>query len=228
MAMVVAAGVTSDGNREILGCDLGDSESEGFWQQFLAGLRARGLSGVRLVTADARLGLAAAAGRGLQGAAPPALPGASRPQPARGGAPQPPAHGPRAVADRSSRNPTPQPCAPPATTSPDGSKPASPTPAPLMADTKEEILAFSAIPKAHWRKIWVANPIERINKETKRRSRVVGTFPNEAPAIRLIRANLADLHDQRQTTQRRYLSEDPTAQLRPPAATITTAELTTR
>ena len=67
-AMVVATGVTADGNREILGCDLGDSESEGFWQQFLASLRTRGLTGVRLVTADAHLGLAAAADRVLLGA----------------------------------------------------------------------------------------------------------------------------------------------------------------
>ena len=68
MAMVVATGVASEGNREILGCDLGDSESEAFWQQFLTSLRARGLAGVRLVVADAHLGLAAAAGRVLQGA----------------------------------------------------------------------------------------------------------------------------------------------------------------
>jgi len=67
MAMVVATGVTADGNREILGCDLGDSESEAFWQQFLASLRARGLAGVRLVVADAHAGLAAAADRALQG-----------------------------------------------------------------------------------------------------------------------------------------------------------------
>ena len=63
MAMVIASGVASDGNREILGCDLGDSESESeaFWQQFLTSLRDRGLNGVRLVISDAHRGLAAAA-----------------------------------------------------------------------------------------------------------------------------------------------------------------------
>ena len=68
MAMVVATGVTADGNREVLGCDIGDSESEGFWQSFLGSLRARGLTGVRLVIADAHAGLGAAADRTIQGA----------------------------------------------------------------------------------------------------------------------------------------------------------------
>ena len=63
MATVVATGITSDGNREILGCDVGDSESEAFWQQFLASLKDRGLHGVRLVISDAHRGLAAAAER---------------------------------------------------------------------------------------------------------------------------------------------------------------------
>ena len=68
MAMVVATGVTADGNREILGCDIGNSESEGFWQSFLGSLRSRVLTGVRLVIADAHAGLAAAADRTIQGA----------------------------------------------------------------------------------------------------------------------------------------------------------------
>ena len=69
MATVVATGITSEGNREILGCDVGDSETEGFWQQFLGSLRDRGLHGVRLVISDAHRGLAAAADRWFQGAA---------------------------------------------------------------------------------------------------------------------------------------------------------------
>ena len=79
---------------------------------------------------------------------------------------------------------------------------------PLMADAKAEVLAFSGFPKPHWQKIWSTNPLERINKEIKRRSRVVGIFPNQASAIRLVGAILADLHDEWQTTDRRYLSED--------------------
>ena len=97
---------------------------------------------------------------------------------------------------------------------------------PLMADAKDEVLAFCAFPAAHWQKIWSTNPLERINKEIKRRSRVVGIFPNEASAIRLVGAILADLHDEWQATDRRYLSEHSMAKLQPPSDAITTAELT--
>ena len=69
MATVVATGITATGNREVLGCDVGDSDSEGFCQQFLGSLRDRGLGGVRLVISDAHRGLAAAADRWFQGAA---------------------------------------------------------------------------------------------------------------------------------------------------------------
>ena len=225
MAMVVATGVTADGNREILGCDLGDSESEGFWQQFLASLRARGLAGVRLVVADAHLGLAAAADRVLQGAARQrcrvhfirnllaVVPRTHQHMAAalfRTVFAQPASAAVRAgwddVADRLSAS--------------------FAKAGPLMADAKEEVLAFCAFPRAHWQKIWSTNPLERINKEIKRRSRVVGIFPNQASAIRLVGAILADLHDEWQATERRYLSEHSMATLSPERDTIATAELT--
>ena len=97
---------------------------------------------------------------------------------------------------------------------------------PFMADAQAEVLAFTAFPAAHWQKIWSTNPLERINKEVKRRSRVVGIFPNEASAIRLVGAILADLHDEWQASDRRYLSEHSMAKLHPPFGAITTAELT--
>jgi putative transposase len=87
-------------------------------------------------------------------------------------------------------------------------------------------LAFAALPRAHWQKISSINPLDRINKEIKRRSRVVGIFPNEASAIRHLGAILADLHDEPQATDRRYLSEDSVSPLYPECDTITTAELT--
>src|SRR4029077_13642612 len=67
---------------------------------------------------------------------------------------------------------------------------------PLMDEAKAEVLAFNAFPRAHWRKIWSTDPLERLNKEIKRRARVVGIFPNEAAVIRLIGAVLADTHDE--------------------------------
>ena len=84
---------------------------------------------------------------------------------------------------------------------------------PLMDDAKAEVLAFAAFPREHWRKIWSTNPLERLNKEIKRRSRVVGIFPNEAAVIRLIGAVLADTHDEWATDERRYLSEESMAKI---------------
>ena len=97
---------------------------------------------------------------------------------------------------------------------------------PLMDKARAEVLAFAGFPKAHWQKIWSTNPLERINKEIKRRSRVVGIFPNEASAIRLVGAILADLHDEWQASDRRYLSEDSMSPLHPQRDSLATAELT--
>ena len=82
-----------------------------------------------------------------------------------------------------------------------------------MDEAKAEVLAFTAFPRAHWRKIWSTNPLERINKEIKRRSRVVGIFPNSAAVIRLVGAVLLDMHDEWIAGDRRYLSEGSMAKL---------------
>ena len=221
-AVVVAIGVTEHGRREILGLDVGDSEDEVFWRAFLIGLKKRGLGGVQLVISDQHAGLVAALTRVFQGSAH---------QRCR-------VHFIRNVLAHVPKAETEMVAAVFRTifAQPDLASMAKqwdkvrddlasryPKTGPLMDGAKAEVLAFAAFPREHWRKIWSTNPLERLNKEIKRRSRVVGIFPNEAAVIRLIGAVLADTHDEWQVDDRRYLCEGSMAKLYPTRDTETVA-----
>ena len=83
----------------------------------------------------------------------------------------------------------------------------------MLKDAAVDICAFAAFPQAHWKKIWSTNPLERVNKEIKRRTNVVGIFPNEAGVLRLAGSVLIEVHDEWQVSERRYLSESSMAKL---------------
>jgi hypothetical protein len=88
----------------------------------------------------------------------------------------------------------------------------------LRRDAAEDLLAFTSFPVAHWRQTWSTNPLEPINGEIKRRTNVVGIFPNDAAIVRLVTAVLVETHDEWAVAERRYLSEESMAKLgRPPS-----------
>ncbi|AQX16401.1 transposase [Tessaracoccus lapidicaptus] len=224
-AVVVATAVAGDGRREILGLDVGDSEDEVFWRGFLTSLKGRGLHGVRLVISDQHAGLTAAIVRCFQGAAHQRC----RVHFARNLlalVPKSQMDMVAAVFRTIFAQPDPDTVSSTWDSVRDQLADRIVKIGPLMDTAKTEVLAFAGFPRAHWSKIWSTNPLERLNKEIKRRARVVGIFPNEASVIRLVGMILADTNDEWITDERRYLSEGSMALLLPardnePIAAIT-------
>src|SRR5579862_702277 len=213
-AVVIATGVREDGHREVLGVAAGDSEDELFWRIFLTSLKDRGLSDVRLVISDQHAGLVAAIRRCFQGTSHQRC----RVHFARNLLATVPKGNQEMVAAAFRTvfaQATPDEMATQwdhvrETLSERFEKAAR-----LMDGAKEEVLAFSCFPRAHWRQIWSTNPLERLNMELKRRCRVVGIFPNEASLVRLAGAVLLDVHEEWIATERRYFSEGSMAKLYP-------------
>jgi putative transposase len=212
IAAVVATGVNADGHREILGIDVLTSEDGAGWTAFLRDLVARGLSGVELVVSDAH--------QGLKQAIAAVLPGASwqrcRTHFMRNLLCRVPRSAQALVATLV-RTVFAQPDA--ASTWAQHARIVDqlaerfPAAAELLADAAADLLAFTAFPKEHWRQLWSNNPQERLNKELRRRTEVVGIFPNRAAVLRLLGAVLAEQHDE-WAVARRYMSAESLAKTR--------------
>jgi putative transposase len=222
-AVVVAIGINALGYREVLGIAVGDSEAEGFWRQFLGSLKERGLTGTRLVISDAHLGLTAAIKRMFQGccwqrcrvhflrnllshvpkagqdmvaAAMKAVFVIQAPDQVR-------AHWQRVT---------------------EMLRKQFPSAVPVMEAARDDVLAFLNFPQEHWRKVWSTNPLERLNKEIKRRTNVVGIFPNDAAIVRLVGAQLLEQQEEWQLERRRFFSEATMAKIPEPDEALELAD----
>ena len=219
VAVIVAVGVNSDGRREVLGMDIGPSEAETFWTDFLRKLRRRGLRGVKLVVSDAHEGIKAAVSKVLSATWQRCRVHFMRNALAHAGK-----SGRRVVSafiatafaqdDAGAASQQWRKVA-------DQLRPKLPKLAALMDEAEHDVLAYMGFPAAHRTKLHSTNPIERLNGEIKRRTEVVGIFPNEAAITRLVGAILLEQNDEWAVQRARYmtletiapLSDDPIAGL---------------
>jgi putative transposase len=211
VAVIVAVGVNTDGRREVLGMTVGHSEAEPFWVEFLRSLARRGLRGAKLVISDAHEGLKAAITKVLQATWQRCRVHFMRNALAYAGKTQRRivsawvgtafAQDDAAAARKQWREVA------------DQARPRVPKLAALMDDAEADVLAYMGFPAQHRAKLHSTNPLERLNGEIKRRSEVVGIFPNEAAVTRLIGALLLEQNDEWAVQRARYMTLETIAPL---------------
>jgi transposase-like protein len=223
-ATVVAIGVTTDGERQVLGVDVGPSEQRALWTTFLRSLIKRGLRGVRLVISDTHDGLKAAISTVLTGATwqrcrvhfmrnlLATVPQVER-EPIAAIVRTIFAQPDHATALRQLRQVA------------DGLRKKYPRTATPLEEAADDILAYRLYPFAHQRQMHSTNPLERLNKEIKRRSNVVGIFPTTRSLLRLVGAILIEQDDEWAVADRRYFSAESMCQLTAPTLPATTQEI---
>jgi transposase-like protein len=212
VAVTVAVGANSDGRREVLGMAIGHSEAETFWVEFLRKLARRGLRGVKLVISDAHEGLKASISRIMKATWQRCRVHFMRNVLAHAGK-----HGRAVVAAfigtafaqtdaKAARDQWRQVA--------DQLRSKMPKLAAMMDDAEEDVLAYMGFPQAHRPKLHSTNPIERLNGEIKRRTDVVGIFPNEDAIIRLVGSILLEQNDEWAVQRSRYMTLETIANLR--------------
>ena len=207
--MIIAVAVNAQGRREVLGITVMPSEAETFWTEFLRSLTRRGLRGVKLVISDAHEGLKAAAAKvlGASGNAAGSTSCETR---------WPASESNRAMVAAALRNTFEQPNREVAREQWNKLVDAFAEPADklakLMREAEDDVFAYMAFPKDHWNQLHSTNPLGRLNKEIKRRTNVIGIFPNDDAIIRLVGALMLEQNDEWAVT-RRYMSLETVAQV---------------
>ena len=211
VAVIVAVGVNADGRREVLGMDIGVSEAETFWTEFLRKLRRRGLRSVKLVVSDAHESLKAAVSKVMQASWQRCRVHFMRNALAHAG------KSGRRVVSAFIATAFAQDDAEAAKTQwrkvADQLRPKLPKLAALIDDAEADVLAYMTFPAAHRAKLHSTNPIERLNGEIKRRTEVVGILPNEAAITRLVGAILLEQNDAWAVQRARYMTLETIAPL---------------